>query len=468
MAQENAPARRESDSLGSLEVPSGALWGASTQRAILNFPISGRPLDPALIHAYGLIKWAAASANESLGVLPAAQASLIRKAAREVHEGKFDAQFVVDVFQTGSGTSTHMNVNEVIANRCAQLAGFPLGAKEPVHPNDHVNLGQSSNDTFPTAIHLAAATALRRDLIPALSSLREALSVKAEAFHPVLKIGRTHLMDATPLRLGQEFSGYTRQADLAVARAEKALTALRELPLGGTAVGTGLNRHPDFPRLVIAHLSEQTGIDFIEAANPFEAQAARDALVEASGQLKTIAVSLFKIANDLRWLASGPRCGLGEISLPAIQPGSSIMPGKSNPVLCEALMQVCAQVIGNDAAITWGGANGNLELNTMMPMMAQNALDSIRLLTRSITQFRQHAVEGIEANEARCRELIDGSLSLVTSLVPHLGYEKAAELAGKAFATGRTIREICEEESVLPAETLDAALDAASMTEPRA
>ncbi len=468
MSEEPPSTRLERDTMGEMPVPADALWGASTQRAVLNFPISGRTVDPGIVHAYGLIKWAAARANAELGVVPREKTDLIERAAREVFEGKHDSQFVVDVFQTGSGTSTNMTANEVIANRCAQLAGAPIGGREPVHPNDHVNQGQSSNDTFPTAIHLAVGMALKRDLVPALESLRHHLHARAEAFHEVLKIGRTHLMDATPIRLGQEFSGYARQADLAVVRTHKALKAILELPLGGTAVGTGLNCHPEFPGKAIAFIAETSGLPFVEAENHFEAQAARDGVVEVSGQLKTIAVSLFKVANDIRWLASGPRCGLGEISLPATQPGSSIMPGKVNPVMSEALMQACAQVIGNDTAVTWGGANGNLDLNVMMPMMAQNLLESIRLLARASHLFGERCVAGIEANEDRCRELIEWSMSLVTSLAPLIGYEKAAGIAKRAVATGRTVREICEEMEVLPPDELERALDPARMTEPRA
>jgi len=455
--------RLERDTMGEMEIPENALWGASTQRAVLNFPISGEPVDPAVIHAYGLVKWAAARANRELGLLSADLAALIETAAAEVHSGSHDEHFVVDVFQTGSGTSTNMNVNEVIANRCSILAGEQPGSKRPVHPNDHVNQSQSSNDTFPTAVHLAVGLALKSLLIPALEGLRNTLSAKAEAFHPVLKIGRTHLMDATPVRLGQEFGGYARQLDLAVVRANKALKALLELPLGGTAVGTGLNCPEGFTKSAIAFIGEKTGIPFVEAENHFEAQGARDALVEVSGQLKTIAVSLFKIANDIRWLNSGPRCGIGEISLPATQPGSSIMPGKVNPVMSEAVMQVCAQVIGNDATVTWAGAGGNFELNVMMPVMAQNLLKSIRLLGRVSEAFRENCVEGIIANEGRCGELIEWSLAMVTKLAPQIGYEKAAEMAKKAMAGGKTIRQVCEEHSVLPSDELTAVLDPEGM-----
>ena len=452
--------------MGDMPVPAEALWGASTQRAVLNFPISGRPVDRKIIHAYGLIKWAAARANGDLEIVDPERTKIIEKAAKEVFEGKLDAHFVVDFFQTGSGTSTNMNVNEVIANRCSQMVGSEIGSKNPVHPNDDVNQSQSSNDTFPTAIHLATGLAIRNQLLPALESLRDSLLAKSQEFHGILKIGRTHLMDATPIRLGQEFSGYARQIDLAVVRANKALKAILELPLGGTAVGTGLNCHPEFPGKAIAFLVEKTGIEFVEAQNHFEAQAARDAVVEVSGQLKTIAVSLFKIANDIRWLSSGPRCGIGEISLPATQPGSSIMPGKVNPVMAEAMMQVCAQVIGNDATITWGAANGNFELNVMMPVMAQNLLESIRLLTTASSILRERCIEGIQANEARCQELIEWSISMVTSLAPIIGYETASKIAKQSIETGKTVRQLCEEMEVLPPDQLERALDPARMADP--
>lgn len=455
--------RIERDTMGEMEVPREALWGASTQRAVLNFPVSGERLDPALIRAYGLVKWAAARANRELGIVAPDLADLIETAAAEVFAGKLDEHFVVDVFQTGSGTSSNMNVNEVIANRCSQLAGEALGSKKPVHPNDHVNQSQSSNDTFPAAMHIAAAMSLKSDLIPALERTRDSLAAKAQVFHEVLKIGRTHLMDATPVRLGQEFGGYARQLDLAVVRANKALRALAELPLGGTAVGTGLNCPAGFPDLAIGFIAEKAGIAFEEAENHFEAQSARDAIVEVSGQLKTIATSLFKVANDIRWLSSGPRCGLGEISLPATQPGSSIMPGKVNPVMAEAVMQVCAQVIGNDTAVTWGGANGNLQLNVMMPMMAQNTLRSIRLLSRVLDLFRERCLDGIAANEERCAELIEWSMAMVTTLAPRIGYELAAEIAKAAVKEGKTVRQVCEARAVLPQSELDALLDPRSM-----
>jgi fumarate hydratase, class II len=458
--------RIEKDSMGEMAVPKDALYGASTQRAVLNFPVSGYRFSRAFIRALGLIKWSAAQANHDLGLLDAHRAALIVQAAEEVIEGKLDQHFPLDIFQTGSGTSTNTNANEVIANRCAQLAGKPIGSREPVHPNDHVNMGQSSNDVIPSAIHVSAAEQLRDCLLPALEKLRSALSAKAKEFHHIIKIGRTHLMDATPVRLGQEFGGYAQQVEYGKARAEKAIEVLRELALGGTAVGTGLNRHPDFPAKVMRHLHQRTGIEFFEARNHLEAQGGKDAVVEASGQLKTIATSLFKIANDIRWLGSGPRCGIGEIRLPPTQPGSSIMPGKVNPVMCESTMMVCAQVFGNDSVVTWSGANGNFELNVMMPVMAHNILESIRLLGNVVDALTEKCVVGIEANEERCRELVELSMAMVTSLAPKIGYDRAAEIAKESARTGKTVREICRERKVLQENDLESALDPIAMTEP--
>jgi len=458
--------RSEQDSMGAVQVPGGALFGASTQRAVLNFPISGTAVNPAIIHAYGLIKAAAAETHAELGELPGETAALIAVAAGEIAAGAHDAHFPVDVYQTGSGTSTNMNVNEVIANRCSQLRGKPLGSHDPVHPNDHANHGQSSNDTFPTAIHVAAARALDAQLIPALDALHAALGAKASEFHPVLKIGRTHLMDATPMRLGQEFSAFATQAERAAQRARQALAVLLELPLGGTAIGTGLNRHPDFPQLAIARIAAHTGLAFRRATNPFEAQASRDSIVEAHGQLNTIAVSLFKVASDIRLLASGPRCALGEINLPAIQPGSSIMPGKVNPVMCEALTMVAARVFGNQATVTWAGANGHFQLNTFMPVMAAALLESINLLAGATSAFAKHCVGGITANHDRCAELIERSLAMVTSLVPTIGYAKAAAIAKQAMAEGTTVAVICHAQRHqlgLSAAQLDVLLDPARM-----
>ena len=455
--------------MGEMPVPAEALYGASTQRAVLNFPISNEPVESGVVHAFGLIKWAAARVNGELGHIPADKTPLIEQAAREVYEGKLDDQFPVDVYQTGSGTSTNMNANEVIANRCAQIAGVEIDADretKPVHPNDHVNQGQSSNDTFPTAMHIAAGVALKEDLLPALTALRNSLQSKASEFHEVLKIGRTHLMDATPVRLGQEFGGYAMQLTRATDRAHKALKALHELALGGTAVGTGLNCHPDFPPKAIAFIAEKTGIEFREAENHFEAQSGKDALVECHGHLNTIAASLYKIANDIRLLSSGPRCSIGEISLPATQPGSSIMPGKVNPVMSEAVTMVAARVFGNHSTVTWCGANGHFQLNVMMPVMAKCVMESIRLLTNVCGIFREKCVEGIEAQVDRCNELIEYSLSMLTSLAPVIGYDKASNIAKESVESGRTVRELCSErleELGLTEDQLNSALDAGKM-----
>jgi fumarate hydratase class II len=452
--------RTERDSMGEMEVPADALYGASTQRAVLNFPISGTRLPLPLIHAYGLIKQAAAETNAELGLLDPALAGKIAEAAAEIVSGKHDTQFPVDIYQTGSGTSTNTNINEVIVNRCAQLGAT-------VHPNDHVNLGQSSNDTFPTAIHLAAAFEIRNHLIHSLESLAAALEHKAREFHGVLKIGRTHLMDATPVRLGQEFGGWARQVRLSVSRAWKAMDALIELPLGGTAVGTGLNAHPEFAWKTIARLAERTGIPFREAENHFEAQASKDGCVEAHGQLATIAVSLHKIACDIRLLGSGPRCGLGEIRLPATQPGSSIMPGKVNPVMAESVTMVAARVAGNQTTLAWCGAGGFLELNVSMPLIAACLLESIGLLGSVAAAFRERCIDGIQAEEARCNELIELSLSMVTALAPRIGYDRAAAIAKESVASGRTVREICEsrlDELGLTADDLAELLDPARMS----
>jgi fumarate hydratase class II len=449
-----------------MTLPASALHGASTHRAVINFPVGGYRFSREFIRALGLIKWAAAQANHDLGLLDAHRCALIVQAAEEVIDGKLDEHFPLDIFQTGSGTSTNTNANEVIANRCAQLAGKPIGSREVVHPNDHVNMGQSSNDVIPSAIHISAAEQLKKRLAPMLEKLQGALETKAHEFWEIIKIGRTHLMDATPIRLGQEFSGYAQQVTYARERSEKAIDVLRELALGGTAVGTGLNRHVDLPGKAMRHLEQRTGIAFYEAKNHFEAQGGKDAVVEASGLLKTIAVSLFKISNDIRWLGSGPRCAIGEIQLPATQPGSSIMPGKVNPVMCESLMMVCAQVIGHDETITWAGANGNFELNVMMPVMAYDLLESIRLLANAAEIFCDKCVTGIVANEERCRELVELSMAMVTSLAPKVGYDRAAEIAKESAKTGKTVREICREKKVLPEAELNRALDPVAMTEP--
>ena len=454
--------RVESDSMGKMKVPSDAYYGAQTARAVENFPVSGRTLPREFIRAMGLVKLAAAQTNAELGFLKKNTARAIARAAKEVVEGKLDDHFVVDVFQTGSGTSTNMNTNEVIANRAAEI----LKGKTSVHPNDHVNMGQSSNDVIPTSMHVSSLEAIEKDLIPSLEYLRDALSGKAKQFDHIVKIGRTHLMDATPIRLGQEFSGYASMIAHGISRLKGVRNDLSELAIGGTAVGTGINTHKDFGKKVAARISEATGVKFREARNHFEAQASKDAVVQTSGALKTVSVSLMKIANDIRWLGSGPRCGFGEILLPAIQPGSSIMPGKVNPVVGESVTQVAAQVIGNDAAITIGGQAGNFELNVMMPMMADNLLQSIRLLSRVCTVFVDKCISGIEADEERCGETIEQSLAMCTSLAPIIGYDNAAAIAKEAYASGSTVREIAREKGVLSDEELDRVLDPLSMTKP--
>ncbi len=457
--------RLERDSMGEVKVPAKAYYGAQTQRAVENFPVSGIRFPRDFIQALGMIKLCAARVNLDLGLLDRKIAEAIIQAAQEVVEGKLDGEFVLDIFQTGSGTSTNMNANEVISNRAIELLGGQIGSKSPVHPNDHVNLGQSSNDVIPTAIHLAALQVVERELLPALRKLHEALLMKAAEFDRVVKIGRTHLQDATPVRLGQEFGGYARQIELAVARVEQIRPSLAELALGGTAVGTGINTHPDFPGGVIRYLAEMTRLPLAEAKNHFAAQGSLDAVVEASGALKTVAVSLTKIANDVRWLGSGPRCGIGEISLPAIQPGSSIMPGKVNPVISEAVIQVAAQVIGNDAAITVGGYGGYFELNTMMPVMAHNLLQSIALLGSVSRIFVDKCLAGIRVDEARCAELIEQSLAMCTALAPVIGYDAAAKIAKESYETGKTIRQVALEHQILPEEELKRILDPWGMTE---
>lgn len=457
--------RIEEDSLGKMQVPEEALYGAQTARAIDNFPISGIPLQRPMIRALGLLKKHAAQTNQELGLLPAETADAITRAAEEVLQGTHDEHFPVDIFQTGSGTSSNMNSNEVIANRAARLLGQPIGSKL-IHPNDHVNLGQSSNDVFPSAIHIACAEQLHRQLLPALEVLLQQLSEASEAFKDVLKIGRTHLQDATPVTVGQVFSGYARQVELAHERLAVDSSSLYELPLGGTAVGTGINSHPRFAALTISAIARETCLPFREATNHFEAQGAKDALVSTSSSLKGCAVSLFKIANDIRFLASGPRCGIGELVLPAVQPGSSIMPGKVNPVMAESLLQVCAQVIGNDATVALCGLSGNFELNVMMPVMAYNILQSIELLSKAIQAFGEKCLVGLEADEQRCSELLEKSLALVTALVPEIGYDRAAALAKQAHSSGRTLRELALEDGV-DADLLDRLLDPADMLKPK-
>jgi len=449
--------------MGEVQVPAQAKWAAQTQRAIENFPVSGRPIDRGLIRALALVKGAAAPVNASLRDVPAvdrALADAIVAAADEVAEGRWDDQFPVDVFQTGSGTSSNMNANEVIAT----LASERLGRPDAVHPNDHVNASQSSNDVFPTAIHLAACEMIAMELIPALAHLQSSLRRAGRRFRDVVKSGRTHLMDATPVTLGQEFNGYAAQVAHGIAGLHHTLPRLGELPLGGTAVGTGVNAPRTFAPRVIASLRERTGLPLVEAPDHFAAQGGRDALVEASGQLRVVAVALMKIANDVRWMASGPRTGLAEIRLPDLQPGSSIMPGKVNPVLCEAVTQVSAQVFGNDAAVAFGGSQGNFELNVFMPMMARNLLESIHLLTNVSRLFADRAVDGIEADVDRCRTYAESSPALGTALNPFIGYERAAELVKASAVTGRSVRELVLEAGLLSAEELDRALDVLAMT----
>jgi fumarate hydratase class II len=455
--------RVEHDSMGEVHVPAGARWGATTQRAVENFPISGQRIDPELIHALGRIKAAAASANAALSVLDAETAEAIRSAALEVADGGWDDHFPIDVYQTGSGTSSNMNANEVIANLAAERLG------QPVHPNDQVNASQSSNDVIPSAIHLAVTDGVVNELIPALTHLALALEDKAREFGDVVKSGRTHLMDATPVTLGQEFGGYAAQVRYGIERLESTLPRLAELALGGTAVGTGINAPAGFAAAVIKELRESTGLPLTEARNHFEAQGARDALVELSGQLRTIAIGLYKIATDIRWMGSGPRAGLAEIHVPDLQPGSSIMPGKVNPVVPEAVSMVCAQVIGNDAAIAFGGAAGNFELNIMLPMLARNLLESIRLLATSSVLFADRCVSGIAADEARAREFAEGSPSVATALNPVLGYEEAASIAKQALAERKTIRQVVIERGHVESgkvslADLDRLLDVMGMT----
>ena len=458
--------RIEKDSLGEVKVPEGVYYGAQTQRAVDNFPISGIRFGRRFIWALGLVKRACAETNEELGLLDTQRAEWISAAAREVMDGKLDAQFPLEIFQTGSGTSTNMNANEVISNRAIELMGGVIGSKTPVHPNDHVNMCQSSNDVIPTAIHVAGAVAIHEDLIPALRHLHKALAEKAKAWDGIVKSGRTHVMDATPVRLGQEFGGYASQVAHAVQRAERARDVLLELALGGTAVGTGINRPLAFPAKCIARISGETGLAFREAVDHFEAQGAQDDSVEASGQLKAIACSLMKIANDVRLMGSGPRTGLFEIKLPELAPGSSIMPGKVNPVMCEMLTMVCCQVIANDVAVTMGGQAGTFELNVYLPLMAHNLSQSISLLTNATRTFADKCVKGLEANVERCTETVERNLAICTALAPAIGYDKAASISKEAFKTNKTVREVAKAWKVLPDEEIDRLLDLFAMTVP--
>ena len=472
--------RIEKDSMGEVKVPAQAYYGAQTQRAVENFPISGMPLPKRLIRALGLVKVAAAIANRDLGKLKPNIAEPIIQAAREVAAGKLDDQFPIDIYQTGSGTSSNMNANEVISNRAIELTGGDrFDKKKPIHPNDHVNMGQSTNDMFPTAIHVATALAIQKELIPALDRLQQVLAGKAKEWDDIIKIGRTHLADATPIRLGQEFSGYARQLERCLHQARSAQVAIMELPAGGTAVGTGINTHPRFGKKVAEVLAQETGVAFVEAANHFEANACRDGLVECSSQLRNIAASLFSIANNIRWLGSGPRCGFFEIILPDLQPGSSIMPGKVNPVMCESMMQVCTRVIGNDQTVAWSGATGGqFELNIMMPVMGLAAIESAELLAKCTQAFIDFCAIEMEANRASCEKQVEWSMAMVTSLNPLIGYDAAAALAKEAFKSGKTVRSLCLEkikagtlkkkdsDQVVKEAELNAALDPRGMTEP--
>lgn len=460
--------RTETDSMGPIEVPSDRYYGAQTARSLIHFNIGGDRFPREMIRALGILKKAAALTNRELGLLPAEKADLIVTAADEVIEGLLDAHFPLVVWQTGSGTQTNMNANEVISNRAIELAGGVMGSKKPIHPNDDVNKAQSSNDTFPTAMHIAAVEQITHKLIPAVQKLRDTLAHKSEEFRDIIKIGRTHLMDATPLTLGQEFSGYVTQLDHGIRRLERMLDGLYELALGGTAVGTGLNTHPEFAVKSAAKIAELTGLPFRTAENKFESLAAHDALVEASGMLKTLAASLMKIANDVRWLASGPRCGIGELTIPENEPGSSIMPGKVNPTQSEAMTMVCAQVMGNDVAVNFGGAMGNFELNVFKPLIIFNVLNSVRLLADACVSFEEHCAEGIEPNHAAIEKYLKESLMLVTALNSHIGYDNAAKVAKKAHQENTTLREAVIALGLLDGEKFDQVVRPEEMIGPKA
>ena len=459
--------RTETDSMGEIEVPAHFYYGAQTARSLIHFDIGAETMPRELIRGMGILKKASALVNAELGLLPASIKDLIAKAADEVIDGKLDDHFPLRVWQTGSGTQSNMNSNEVIANRGIELAGGVIGSKDPVHPNDHVNMGQSSNDTFPTAMHIAAVESIREALIPSLVSLTKSFRNKSTEFKDIIKIGRTHLMDATPLTLGQEFSGYTTQLEYALDRINGCMPRMYQIALGGTAVGTGLNSHRDFPEKVAKQIADITGCPFVTAPNKFESLAAHDAIVEASGVLKTIACSLMKIANDIRWLGSGPRCGIGEIILPANEPGSSIMPGKVNPTQSEAMTMVAAQVIGNDTAINVGGSSGNFELNVFKPVMIYNLLQSIRLLADSCRSFNDHCVAGIEPNKTQIEKHLNGSLMLVTALNPHIGYDNAAKVAKKAYQENMTLKESAVALGLLTEEEFDEKVRPEKMTGPK-
>lgn len=447
--------RKETDSMGEIDVPANHYWGAQTQRSLIHFNIGHDVMPREMIRAFGILKKAAALVNQELKLLPAEKASLITKAADEVIAGKLDEEFPLRIWQTGSGTQTNMNANEVISNRAIEMAGGVLGSKKPVHPNDDVNMSQSSNDTFPTAMHIAAAEQINHQLIPMVTKVRDALAAKSQEFKDIVKIGRTHLMDAVPLTLGQEFSGYVAQMDADLQRIKAALPGLYELAIGGTAVGTGLNTHPKFAEKAAAQIAKETGLPFVSAPNKFAALAAHDAIVMTSGVLKTLACSLMKISNDLRWLGSGPRCGLAELRLPENEPGSSIMPGKVNPTQCEAMTMVCVQVLGNDTAIGVAGTQGNFELNVFKPVMIHNLLHSIRLLSDACAMYTEHMVVGIEADKEQIKHYLNNSLMLVTALSPHIGYDKAAKVAKKAHAESKTLKEACVELGFLTADKFD-------------
>ncbi len=447
--------RTETDSMGPIEVAADRYWGAQTQRSLHHFAIGADLMPRALIRAFGILKRAAAETNHELGLLAEEQATLIFKAADEVIAGTLDEHFPLRVWQTGSGTQTNMNTNEVIANRAIELAGGTMGSKQPVHPNDHVNMSQSSNDTFPTAMHIAAVEQITHELLPSVRALRDALDRRSQEFATIIKIGRTHLMDAVPLTLGQEFSGYVAQLDFALKQIEGTLEGLYELALGGTAVGTGLNTHPEFAERAAAKIAAYTGLPFVSAPNKFAALAGHDALVMCSGALKTLAAALMKIANDIRWLGSGPRCGLGELILPANEPGSSIMPGKVNPTQSEAMTMVCVQVMGNDAAIGFAGSQGNFELNVFKPVIIHNLLHSVRLLTDSCRSFREFCVEGLQPNPTQINHFLHNSLMLVTALSPHIGYDKSAKVAKHAYENNSSLREACLELGYLTGEEFD-------------
>ena len=463
MSQKNY--RIERDSMGEFQVPTDAYYGAQTMRAVVNFPISNLRFSRSFIRAIGQVKQSAAQVNSDLNLLDSTLANAIAQAAQEVIDGRFDNQFVVDIFQTGSGTSTNMNANEVISNRAIEILGGELGSRDPVHPNDHVNIGQSSNDVIPTSIHLAALDGIHNRLIPALQHMHDQISLKATEFLPVVKTGRTHLQDATPVRLGQEFEGYAGQIERGIDRLRASLERISEVALGGTAVGTGVNTHPEFAKLVCDKLTEINGFMVRETTNHFQAQSSLDAIVECSGALKTIAVSLMKIANDIRWLGSGPRAGIGEIELPAVQPGSSIMPGKVNPVIPESVCQVAAQVIGNDTTITIAGQSGNFEINVMMPIAAHNLLESIDIATTATRNLADQCISGINPT-TRGPDMVQNGLAIVTTLVPHIGYDASSAIAKEAGETGESVKEVALRQTSLSETELDEILDASSMTEP--